>query len=987
MSLTLSSSPVAGQGLTPVLGKYQLDVWRAQDGVRLAFTSNLVQTSDGYLWLSSQAGLTRFDGARFTVIDGANTPALRGRPRLQTYPLLEDAEHVLWVGTDIGLMAYRGGMLPSRATDPSFATDLVNAAVMDSSGRVWAITRLGRLFHVDLDNGLRAVPGVAARSLGSSMTVDAVGDIWIAAGRQGVHRLRGDSMSAVTFLSDLGIDEVTRIVATRDSSVWFGTATEVVQWRQGHIRRFPLPRQPAMGAVSCFAVGADGSLWVGTEGAGLYRFDGRSFEHVSREEGLSDDRVIDIMIDHDHNVWVATRDGLNRLRPIPFSIITARSGLPTELPGGILLDGTGRTWLAPPTGGLFRGTVDANAARFAQAESVRRSDRVTALARARDGSVWAGHLGGSVTRFERDRTNVGPPIMAGLPPVTDILEDPDGTLWIGTWHGLYRWRNGQVRPVTVSDGLLDDAIHRIVRDVAGTLWVATQSGIVRGKVDEVGFSEVAIPANGARRTVVLFEAPVGTLWAGSADGLTRVSGGRPALLTTAHGLPENWIGAAELDSVGNVWLGQLGGLTRIRLSELVAAADGRTTTLGSAISYPLREGLAGGDPTAWPHPASFKDAAGTIWFATGHGIVRVDPMRVAGDGQTRGLPLMHIEQILVDGSTVPSGAFTLDPAARRLELRYTGVDLSNGPGVLFRFRLDGYDTTWVDAGAQRVASYTRLAAGNYRFRVTGRASNGGWSTAEAVADFEVLAPLYRRPWFLVAAGVALAIALFGAHRSVLYTRSVAIREERSRMAREIHDSLLQGFSGIALQLQAASTRLALSGAQQPLLDRILSLIDQTLAQARDSVFDIRHPSVVQEDFVKACNGAAERILANSGTEFRVVLRGRTRRLSPVTHAESLRIVEEALTNVRKHAAASEVVMEFDYQWRGLHVTIRDNGIGGDLGALQQPSGHWGVLGMRERASRMGGQLSLRSRPEAGTAVSLQVRYARGPLTGSEARRI
>jgi signal transduction histidine kinase len=331
----------------------------------------------------------------------------------------------------------------------------------------------------------------------------------------------------------------------------------------------------------------------------------------------------------------------------------------------------------------------------------------------------------------------------------------------------------------------------------------------------------------------------------------------------------------------------------------------------------------------------------------------------------------------VDGAGVPTrNRITLGPGVRRLELRYTGVDLTSGPGVRFRYRLDGFDTTWTDAGTQRIASFTRLAAGHYRFRVAGRAANGGWSLGEAGVEIVVLAPIYRRAWFIALTGLLLGLALWSAHRAVLRTRTAAIHDERSRLAREIHDSLLQGFGGIALQLHAASARLALSPSQQPLLDRVLALIDRTLTQARNVVWDIRQPGMEAEELAAACEEAGRRIFADSTTALRVARRGRPRLLSRVD-TECLRMVEEALTNIRKHAEAANAMVDLDYRWRKLVLTIRDDGAGFDSDAAVRQSGHWGVVGMRERANRIGASLVLSSRPGSGTVFSLVVPYRRG----------
>jgi signal transduction histidine kinase/ligand-binding sensor domain-containing protein len=981
LAIGVSGSALKSQDTHIVLDRYQLDVWRAQDGVRLSFTSNLVQTHDGYLWLSTQSGLTRFDGLHFKTFDGTNTPALRGRPNLQTYPLLEDAHHTLWIGSDAGLLTNDGRAFTSLARDSTFATDLVNAAVLDSAGRVLMITRLGRLLHVSRAAGVQMVSRPSVGSLGSSMTVDVHGDVWIAAGAQGAFRVHHDSIAAAVFPRRAQLQEVNRIIATSDSALWLGTATGIVHLKDGVARRIPLPAREALAAVSCLAMGPDGALWIGTEGAGLFRFDGSVLSRLSRRDGLSDDRVIDVIVDHDGNVWVATRDGLNRLKSVAFESYTLTTGLPTALPGAILRDKRGAVWLAPPTGGLFFGSMSSGRATFAAAETVSRSDRITALALGRGGSVWAGRLRGTVTRFVGGHATPSPTIGA-LPPVTDILEEPNGTLWIGTWHGLFQMNAGVLRARTAKDGLPDDAVHRVLRDSSGTLWVATQSGVARARPGEDRFSPV-VPDGGGIRAAVLFEAPVGTIWVGSASGLARISGGRPAVITTAQGLPENWVGAAERDSIGGLYLGQLGGLTRVELRDLIAVADGRVPALTTVASYSSLDGLPGGDPTAWPHPWSFTDGRGMLWFAMAHGVVMVDPARRPRAARA---PLVTIEQLLIDGASVPlTGSPTIGAEAQRVELQYTGVDLTNGPGVRFRYRLDGFDTTWVDAGSQRIASYTRLGAGSYRFRVAARAGNGGWSPAESTTEFRVLAPAWRRPWFIALTALAAALLLWSAHHARLRTRSAAIRAERTRMAREIHDSLLQGFGGIALQLHAASTRLALRPEQQPLVDRVLALIDRTLTQARSTVWEMRLDDTGMTDLSVDCAAAAERILADSETAVRVVQHGRTRRLSPARRAACLRITEEALTNVRKHAGASEVVVGFDYNWRRLRLSITDNGKGDDLSLQSQRPGHWGLVGMRERAHQVGGRLFLDSEAGKGTTVAVESGYARGIFTWPEPR--
>jgi signal transduction histidine kinase/ligand-binding sensor domain-containing protein len=979
-----------GQQSGTAFGRYRLDVWRAQDGVRLAFTSNMVETRDGYLWLSSESGVTRFDGVRFTVFDGTNTPALRGRPRLQTVPLLEDHDGVLWIGSDVGLFAYGDGVMRSAVLDTAFTIDQVNAAMVDSRGTIWAVTRSGRVVSIPPGGTLREVAGTITSYSGSSLAVDPTGDVWIAAGQDAVYRVRDDTLVRVRFPVDMVVDDPNRVYATADSSIWFGTRTALIQMRHGRFRRVPLPSRRGLGALSCIAEAPDGTLWIGTHGAGLYRFDGERFTPFTRRDGLSDDRVIEILPDRSGNMWVATRDGLNRFRPVPFDVFTSRNGLPTDMPGAMIGESVGTMWLAPPTGGLFRGRIEGERARFVEAEEVRDYDRITALAPARGGGIWAGRLLGSVSRFVAGAPP-SPPVTERLPPITELLEDTDGTLWIGTWRGLFRRRNGQVRLFNEEHGLPDAFVHRMHRDTDGTLWVATQTGIARAVGDEESrFVMQPMPNGSVNRAIVLFEAPRGTLWLGSAEGLARVTGGPPALLGATQGLPETWVGSGDEDGLGNLWLGQLGGLTRVSLDDLRAVADGREPTLRTVTTYEALDGLPGGDPGAWPHPWTFRDPRGNLWVAMGHGIVAVDPAHAESPVRP---PAIHLEEVVVDGTQVPTtGGVTLGPRVRRLEVRYTGVDLSNGRGVRFRHRLDGFDTTWVAAGTQRAVSYTSLAPGRYQFRVTGRTGSGAWSAAEATLSIAVRAPLYRRAWFIGTASLLFALALYAAQRlrarraaERIRARYQAMLAERTRLARELHDTLLQGFTGITLQLQALANVRGDAPRHAEAFAQILAVADETLRDARQMVWDMRVPELDEQDLAGALEGAARRAAVGTPVELRFTVTGDRRRLASPVETAALRIGREAVINAVRHAEPSFVAVDLVYQPRTITLSIRDDGRGLDMADAEAAAagGHWGLRGMRERASRVGGSMTVSGAPGRGTTVLVELPAQETGEAGSE----
>ena len=961
-------APAVAQQTSATVDRFQLDIWRSQDDVKLAFTSNLVQTGDGYLWLSSQAGLVRFDGARFKVIDADNAPALAGRTRLITIPLAEDRDGGLWIGSGSGLFRHAEGSVGLVATNDAFKADIVNAAAVDAQDRLWAITRSGRVFVVDRQGRQKEIEGTVLSYAGSNMSIDASGDIWIAAGEGAVYRIRDGTLEKVTFPDAHALDTPSRVYATRDGSLWFGTPTAIVRWRDGQLQRFAIPVTTGRGAVSAIAESEDGTLWVGTHGAGLYWFDGQTFRSFARKDGLSDDRVIDILPDRQGNVWVATRDGLNRFRPLRLNTYTARSGLPADMPGGIVQDSTGHLWLAPPTGGLFRGTIAADGPRFVPVDGMD-LDLVMSLAPARSGGVWVGRPGGVVQRLDAGRLVDGSTLQ-GLPPVTDLLEADAGVLWIATWHGLFQATNGQVRRFDQREGTQDDYTLRVFRDSAGVVWGAGLGGVTRIVPNaEPVFMPWPMPEQIAVRPIVFFEAPKGAVWVGSDEGLIRVQGGAPAVVTAKHGLPESWVGAVEADAHGRLWLGQLGGITRISVEELDAVADGRLASLADVVRYKVLDGLPGGDPAAWPHPWSFQDAAGRLWFAMGHGIVSVDP---AATSPASFAPRVDLDEVTVDGVRQPvSAAVTLDADARRIEVRYTGVDLSHGPDARFRYRLEGFDADWIDAGTQRIASYTRLAPGAYRFRVAARDLQGKWQPQEAGIDVVVLAPFYLNGWFLLAMVIAAASMLWIYHRTILHARSAAIHDERSRLARDIHDSLLQGFGGIALQLHAVSQRCSSQSSERLGLNRILSLVDRTLTHARQMVWDIRQPHDVG-DLATVILIAAHRIFAEAETTPRVEVDGRIRELAANARSECLKIVEEGLTNILKHADARNVCIRLAYSPHTLVITLRDDGRGFDPVDAASRSGHWGLRGIHERASAIGAGVALVSRPGVGTTIVLTV---------------
>jgi len=461
--------------------------------------------------------------------------------------------------------------------------------------------------------------------------------------------------------------------------------------------------------------------------------------------------------------------------------------------------------------------------------------------------------------------------------------------------------------------------------------------------------------------------------------LSRLRAGRLVSISHADGLGDNVVSSILDDGRGNLWMSGNRGIYRVAKDQLNQFADGTLRRVHSVL-YGVGDGLVNAETNGGFQPSAWKDRTGRLWFATIQGLASVNPAEAI---DTTGPPAVSIDEITVDGEAHPLGkTLRVGPGRPNVEFHYSAVELSSPDNVTFRYRLDRLDQVWVEPGTRRVAYYSRLPAGRYRFSVSAANREGVWNPTAAVTEIEVLAPLYRRSWFITGLVMLGALALWLAHEAVMRTRIAAIRDERTRLAREIHDSLLQGFGGIALELDAASTRLALPPEKQPLLDRVLSLIDRTLTQARQAVWDMRPTSedATADDVVSESEAACERILGGTSTEYYVLSQGRARRMSAVSRTECMRIIEEALTNVRKHASAKRVNVLWRFGWFRFRVSVRDDGQGFDPDRDGDRRGHWGLLGMEERASRLGARLAIESRPGDGTLVMVEAPYAVGLLT-------
>ena len=956
--------------------EFSVDQWTTVDGLPQNSVNAVAQTPDGYIWVGTFGGLARFDGIRF---DAAERIDDAGHHVDRVLSLAVAPDSSLWIGTENGLLQYRAGRFKYFSQADGLPDHEIRALLFDHTGDLWVGTEHGGAARYR--NGRFATFNRADGTLFDqvvSFVEDRAGVLWLNS-RGRYLTVEHGNVTAVRSNEFAGRGFEHMLLQERDSSRWFRLSDGLARVQRNVVDQFRWGYGPEL----MIEQAVKGRYWLGTFGNGVleFRSEGPERTHTyALANGKTSYGTSALLDGHDGNVWAGTTsDGLLRLKKNLFTTYRKANGLSHDVMTAVMESRDGSLWVGTNCGGLDMIDSSRRSVRaFKTGKPGTGNDPcIFALTEDSAGVMWAGTYGGGLTRIEHGlATRVGG--LGALPDSTilALFTDRSGTVWVGTGAaGLAEVRDGKVRKLyTKSDGLAHDNVRSITQTRDGALWIGTLEGLSRMSTD--GRFTNYTSANGMSSDYVraIYEDAddKGTMWIGTyGGGLNRMRNGKFVPITRADGLPDNVVSSILDDGLGNLWMSGNRGVYRVAKEQLNSFADGTLRRVHSVL-YGVGDGLVKAETNGGFQPAAWKDRSGRLWFPTIEGLASVDP-RDATDVPRP--PSVSMVEIVVDGETMPpTKSLEIGPGRPNVEFRYSGVSLSSPDNVTFRYRLERLDEHWVEPGTRRVAYYSRLPAGRYRFVVTAANRDGAWNPVEASMDVVVLAPLLMRPWFLALMVLAVALSLWIAHRAVLRTRSDAIREERSRLAREIHDSLLQGFGGIALQLHAASARLSLAPAQQPILDRVLTMIDRTLKQAREAVWDIRPQETSSADFVVECEEAAPGALAGCGTEVRVVATGRNRRLSRTVRTECLRIVEEALANVRKHAAAPHAVVDINFGWRSLRVTITDDGRGFDPEREAGKPGHWGWLGMRERASRIGGRVSLKSSAGAGTVVAVHAPY-------------
>jgi ligand-binding sensor domain-containing protein/signal transduction histidine kinase len=948
------------------LSEFGNQVWLTENGLPQNTVQAILQTRDGYLWIGTQEGLARFNGTSFVIFDKANTPQLKSN---DIRALLEDRSGTLWIGTSYGLVRMQSGKFTSFTTAEGLPDNSVGPLAQGIDGSVWIATGAGLVRYAN--NSFVASNTLAGLNLDNIQTLfqDTAGILWIG-NADGVSSLKDRNVFNSKPTAELARRSVSAIVQDKTGRLWFGTNSGLISFDGDRVLTLTTKNGLPDDHINYLTADRDGSVWIGTSG-GLARLRVDGSLTLAVAEGLSSNLILSVCEDREGSLWIGTESGgLNVLRNKKFTTFTTKQGLTSDLVKTIYQDRSGAVWIGTNGGGLNvleNGKFKAYSSKDGLASNV-----VLSLFGDDKGSLWIGTPDG-LSQF-KDGTFKTFTVAEGLSSdfVRSIYVDRSGTVWAGTRSGLNKIQDGVFTIYTTRDGLANDFIGAIFEDSRGDLWVGTRAGLSHLK--DGRFTNFTTK-DGLSSDVVtsLHQDRNGDIWIGTnGGGLNRLRGGHFVSYTTRNGLLDDVIYRILEDGEQNLWLSSPKGVFKLSLRDLNDFADGRSQYLNTT-SYGTSDGMLTRECSGGGYPAAWKGNDGRLWFSTVKGIAMIDPSRIQFNSQA---PAVAIEQVRVDDQPISlDNGIRLSPATTRLDFYFAAMSFVAPDKVRFKYRLEGFDPDWIDGGTRRAAFYTNLRPGNYTFRVIASNNDGVWNEQGAAFQFYLRPRFYQTYWFygLLIVGLALvAWQLYQFRVRRIRAQFAAVLAERTRIAREIHDNLAQEMLGISVQLEVlARTMPPDAEVAKGHLDRVRTLVRHGIAEARRYVWDLRSQALEGADLPKALSETARRLTAPTTIEAQVQVGGTFRPLATAVEENLLRIGQEAINNAVKHAQPKHILVNLTFDTSKVQLSVRDDGRGFNE-ANVETNGHFGLIGMRERAKQIGANLRVISTLGTGTEVVVDV---------------
>jgi signal transduction histidine kinase/ligand-binding sensor domain-containing protein len=990
-------------------------------GLSQTQANEIVQDDQGFMWFGTQYGLDRYDGYEFKVFtqDPARENSLSC---VYIHSLFKDRSGSLWVGCDQFLDRFDSlhETFTHYRIDAGEAANYVSQISQDRTGMLWLATGSG-LFRLNPDTGqiIHYLHDPAKpSSLGSNQVrctlEDRTGRFWVADGEnleefdresgRVLSRVRvSDGLRVISFYEDhLGTFWITYITNKT------GSGLAVLDRSTNSLIPYSIYDRKSGKELSAgfMAATEDNSqtLWFASFGAGLLKLDRehgvfiRYRNQPENLESIADDRVMSLRGDREGNVWVgllASEPNFFRTETAPFMPLATRNNPRShgeKIVNAVYEDHGHALWVATP-GALNR--IHRGSGEFTsyQPPGQGLSSDVIAITEDRGGGLWIGSYGAGLSRFDR-RTGrfktylhePDNPSSLSNNIVSRMLIDHAGTMWVGTYNGLDRFDPRNERFVVYKqDPRSDDEVYaNFTEDKSGFLWMGGWGGLNRFDPKTAQFTVYAhrvddprsLSDNAVTSTYVDHS---GTVWVSTENGLNKLNreSGTFTHYYAKDGLPSNAVSCILEDQFGMLWMS-----TNRGLSKFDPAANRFT-------NYSTVDGLPGNDFTGWD--ACFKSASGEMFFGGFSGGVAFFPDKVIGTSYP--LPLV-LTDFQLAGRSVEVGAksplgksigytkdVTLTHDQNIFSLSFAALTYFNPDANRYRYKLEKVDREWIEVGsARRVASYTTLPAGKYTFHVQSATRQGVWNEPGLALGITILPPWWGTFWFRSLCVAATLSILWTLYLIRLKQMEAEIRArieerlgERERIARELHDTLLQGVQGLILRFQAVAERIPASEPARQMIEKALDRADEVLVQGRDRVKNLRLTAQMKT-LREAFTDVIKDLAVSKGVEFSVIVEGEVRKLNPLVRDEAYWIGHEALVNALHHAGARHIEAEIAYDPSQLRLRFRDDGCGIDPRILEAGGkpGHWGMRGMRERAAKIGAHLDTWSQPGAGTEVELRI---------------
>ncbi len=958
------------------ISQYAHTSWSTQDGVFSGSPIVTAQTQDGYLWIGTNTGLLRFDGVHFAVW---SPPAGQKLLDPRIFSLRGTRDGSLWIGTGYSISRWKDG----RLTNYPQLSGRTEAIVEDSEGAVWLARNqvtdgMGPLCRIkdEQSHCFGAADGIPF-PLAIHLEKSNSEDLWVG-GYSELRRWKpGSSTAYFTGTSRRPETFATlRAIATgANGAVWAAIEQSNLVLQLKHFehetwatRTFP-EIAVSNSDVTALFVDRDDALWIGTAQHGLFRVHGNIVDHFGRADGLSADAIGNFYQDREGTIWVVTSEGLDNFRDLQVASYSMREGLSAAGASSVLA--------------------------------------------ARDGTVWIGNF--QALDFLRDgnlsaiRTGHGLPALT----VTTLFEDHAGRLWAGLGTGLWVYEGGVFREVRHSDGSSFGIIFAITEDTHHSIWVRAGThldrihdlevqeetaspqistayilaadptgGIVLGLVN----GDLVRIKDGKSQTITSGEVgntsqirdlqvePDGSVWGTTVEEVARWKDGVRRNLTTRNGLPCDGIYALVRDQRDSLWLYSRCGLVEIEKTQL----DYWWDHPDGVVKVALFDAFDGVQPGLTPlKPQATRSPDGRLWFVNGHLLQVMDPSHLQRNAV---LPPVHVEEVIADRRVYsPREGLRLPPLTRDLEIEYTALSFVASQKVRFRYKLEGRDAAWQDPGTRRQAFYTDLRPGTYRFRVIASNNDGAWNEAGATLDFTVAPAFYQTNWFRILCGILAILVVCGIYQlrvrhiaSVINGRFDERLAERTRIARDLHDTLLQTIQGSKLVADDALNEPSDIPRMRRALQQLSLWLGQATQEGRLALNSLRTSTIERNDLAEAFRRATTNGLVPDSIEVAFSVVGDPTEMHPIVRDEVFRIGYEAIRNAYAHSRASRLEVDLRYT-QDLVVRVCDNGIGINPDVADRgKAGHFGLQGMRERAARIAGKLTVVSSPSSGTEIKLVV---------------